>query len=154
MSATSIHTPHVSGAQHDRSATLSAVLVPLARVLLSAIFIEAGPNHFSANAIGYARSAGVPFAEVLVPASGILALLGGLSVLMGWRARLGAAMLVLFLVPVTLTMHAFWKVSDPMMSQMQLAMFMKNLGLLGGALLVVHFGAGPFSLDARRSPRA
>ena len=60
-------------------------------------------------------------------------------------------MLVAFLVPVTLSMHAFWAVKDPMMAQMQFAMFMKNLGLLGGALLVAHFGAGPYSLDARRT---
>ena len=59
-------------------------------------------------------------------------------------------MLVAFLVPVTLSMHAFWAAKDPMMAQMQFAMFMKNLGLLGGALLVAHLGAGPYSLDARR----
>jgi putative oxidoreductase len=62
----------------------------------------------------------------------------------------GAAFLVAFLVPVTLSMHAFWAVKDPMMAQIQMAMFMKNVGLLGGALLVAHFGAGPYSLDARR----
>ena len=59
-------------------------------------------------------------------------------------------MLVAFLVPVTLSMHSFWTVRDPMMAQIQFAMFMKNLGLLGGALLVAHLGAGSYSLDARR----
>ena len=59
-------------------------------------------------------------------------------------------MLIAFLVPVTLSMHAFWAVKDPMMAQMQFSMFMKNLGLLGGALLLTHFGAGPYSIDARR----
>src|ERR1700733_11707635 len=48
-------------------------------------------------------------------------------------------------------MHKFWKVSDPMMAQMQMVMFMKNVSMLGGALLVSHFGAGPFSLYAGRS---
>jgi putative oxidoreductase len=47
-------------------------------------------------------------------------------------------------------MHAFWAVKDPMMAQVQFAMFMKNLGLLGGALLVAHLGAGPYSVDTRR----
>jgi len=73
----------------------------------------------------------------------------GLSVLLGYRARLGAWLIVLFLVPVSLTMHAFWAVQDPMMRQFQMAMFMKNIGLLGGALLITQFGAGPMSLDAR-----
>ena len=54
-------------------------------------------------------------------------------------------------LPVTLSMHAFWAVKDPMAAGMQYAMFMKNVGLLGGALLIAHFGAGPFSLDARRT---
>ncbi|HTH66327.1 MAG TPA: hypothetical protein VL563_16710 [Gemmatimonadales bacterium] len=47
-------------------------------------------------------------------------------------------------------MHAFWAVKDPMMAQVQFAMLMKNLGLLGGALLVAHLGAGPYSVDTRR----
>jgi putative oxidoreductase len=136
----------------ETSATsLTALSVPLARAFLAAIFLTAGPSHFNPGVIAYAHSAGVPFASLLVPASGVLAFLGGLSVLVGWRARLGALMLVAFLVPVTLSMHAFWAVKDPMMAQMQYAMFMKNVGLLGGALLVAHFGAGPFSLDARRA---
>jgi putative oxidoreductase len=129
---------------------LTAALVPVGRAFFSAIFLMAGRTHFDPAAIGYARSAGVPFAELLVPASGVLAFLGGLSVLLGWRARFGAALLVAFLVPVTLSMHAFWTVKDPMMAQMQFAMFMKNVGLLGGALLVAHLGAGPYSIDARR----
>jgi len=63
---------------------------------------------------------------------------------------LGAWLIVVFLVPVTFTMHAFWAVQDPMMHQFQMAMFMKNIALLGAALLITQFGAGPVSLDARR----
>ena len=132
--------------------SLTAPLVPIGRALFAAIFLMAGPSHFNPATIGYAQSVGVPFAPLLVPASGVLAFLGGLSVMMGFRTRVGAALLVAFLVPVTLSMHAFWAVKDPMMAQIQLAMFMKNLGLLGGTLLVAHFGAGPYSLDARRTP--
>jgi uncharacterized membrane protein YphA (DoxX/SURF4 family) len=78
-----------------------------------------------------------------------MALAGGLSILVGWRARAGAWLLVLFLVPVKLAMHAFRAVTDPMMRMMQMAMFMKNLAMLGGALLVAYWGAGPVSLDER-----
>jgi len=129
-------------------------LVLLARFLLSAIFIAAGFSHFSPKMVEVAAVAGVPLAGIAVPLSGLMSLAGGLSVLVGYRARLGALLLVAFLVPVTLAMHKFWAMSDPMMMQMHMAMFMKNLGLLGGALFVVHVGAGPLSLDARREARA
>jgi putative oxidoreductase len=74
-----------------------------------------------------------------------------LSILLGYRARLGAWLIVLFLIPVTFMMHKFWTVQDPMMAQIQMVMFMKNVSMLGGALLISHFAAGPLSLDARRS---
>jgi putative oxidoreductase len=124
------------------------------RALYSAIFVTSLFAHFSPQAIGYAAQAGVPLAGLLVPLSGVLAGVGGLSILLGYRAKIGAWLIVLFLVPVTLTMHNFWAVSDPMMAQLQYAMFMKNASMLGGALLIAYFGAGPLSLDARRSRRA
>jgi putative oxidoreductase len=124
-------------------------LVPAGRVLFSTIFLAAGLGHFSPQVIGYAAQTGVPLASVLVPVSGLMAMAGALSIMLGWHARIGAALLVLFLVPVTVTMHAFWNVADPMQAQLEQAMFMKNAGLLGGALLVAYFGAGPLSLDAR-----
>jgi putative oxidoreductase len=124
-------------------------LVPVARLLFAAIFLMSAPGHFQAQTIAYAAQQGVPFATILVPLSGILALAGGLSILLGWHARVGAWLLVAFLVPVTLAMHAFWNVPDPMTRMMQQAMFMKNLAMLGGALLVAYWGAGPVSLDER-----
>jgi putative oxidoreductase len=128
-----------------------AVVVLLGRLLFVLIFLMAGPNHFSKQTIAFAASQGVPFASLAVPLSGILALAGGLSVLLGYRAKIGAWLIAFFLVPVTLMMHKFWTVHDPMMSQMQMVMFMKNVAILGGALLISQFGAGPLSLDARRS---
>ena len=124
------------------------------RLLFSAIFIMAGLGHFAPQTVAWAAQAGVPSANVLVPLSGAMAIAGGLSVLLGYRARVGAALLVLFLVPVTFKMHAFWTITDPMMMQMQQSMFMKNISMLGGALLIARFGAGPVSLDARREARA
>jgi putative oxidoreductase len=124
-------------------------LAPAGRLLLAAIFLVTPLSHFSPQVIGYAAQQGVPAPGLLVPASGLLALAGALSIALGYRARIGAWLLVAFLVPVTITMHNFWAVSDPMMYQMQLAMFLKNVSMLGGALLIAHFGAGPLSLDAR-----
>ena len=112
--------------------------------------IAAAFGHFSHQTVAYAAQQGVPFADIAVPLSGLLAMAGGLSVLLGYHARIGAWLLVLFLLPVTFMMHRFWAVSDPMMVAIQQAMFMKNLSMLGGALLVAYFGAGPFSIDARQ----
>jgi putative oxidoreductase len=116
-------------------------VVVLGRFFFALIFLMAGANHFNKQTIGYAASQGVPLAAIA----------GGLSILLGYRANLGAWLIVLFLVPVSLMMHKFWTVTDPMMAQIQMILFMKNVSMLGGALLVSHFGAGPFSLDARRS---
>jgi putative oxidoreductase len=126
----------------------SPVVVVLGRVLFALIFIVAGANHFSHQTIGFAASQGVPMASVLVPFSGVLALLGGLSIALGYRAKLGAWLIVLFLVSVT-PMHNFWAISDPMMKAIQMAMFMKNVAMLGGALLITQFGSGPGSLDSK-----
>ena len=151
MSSHAISSPQTRPFTASRAATnTSALLVPLARVFYSLIFLFAGPGHFAKAPIAYAAAQGVPFASVVVPFSGLIALAGGLSIALGYRARIGAWLLVLFLVPVTLMMHNFWAVADPMMHQLQQAMFFKNLALIGGALLISQFGAGPYSLDARR----
>jgi putative oxidoreductase len=130
--------------------TLAGPIVFLGRFLFALIFVFAGPRHFFSQTIAYAASQGVPLASIAVPFSGVLAILGGLSILLGYRARIGAWLIVLFLIGVTPMMHNFWAVSDPMMHQMQMVMFMKNVSMLGAALLISQFGSGPWSLDARR----
>ncbi len=83
----------------------------------------------------------MPMANIAVPLSGCARPLGGLSILLGFKARLGAVLIILFLVPVTFMMHKFWDITDPQMQQMQMAMFMKNVSMLGGALIIA--GVGP-----------
>ena len=122
--------------------------VPLGRLLYSLIFLLASLGHFSQGTINYAAAHGVPWATAAVPVSGILALLGGLSVALGYKAKWGAGLLVLFLLPVTVMLHNFWAMQDPLIAQMHQAMFMKNVSILGGALLIFNFGSGPLSLDA------
>jgi putative oxidoreductase len=129
---------------------VSRYAVLAGRILFGSMFLLAAPFHFTQPEIAMAVAAGVPAAKFLVPASGLLALAGGLSVVLGYRAKIGAWLLVLFLVPVTLAMHNFWAVQDATMAQMQLANFLKNVSILGGLLLISQFGAGPLSLDARR----
>jgi putative oxidoreductase len=129
---------------------VAAPVVLLGRVLFGLIFVMSGASHFASQTVAYAASQGVPLASIAVPLSGVIALAGGLSILLGYKAKIGAWLLVLFLAVVTPMMHNFWAVTDPMMHQIQMAMFMKNLSMLGGALLITQFGAGPWSLDARR----
>ena len=121
-------------------------LVLLGRILYSSIFIMASFSHFSKGTIEYATAHGVPIASILVPLSGIIALLGGLSILLGYKARYGAWLLILFLVPVTLMMHKFWGMADPVAAKMQQIMFMKNMSMLGTAFLITYFGSGPLNM--------
>ena len=123
------------------------------RQLFSVIFIIASAGHFNPHTIEAAAAHGVPLPDLLVPLSGLIALVGGFSVLLGFQTRIGAWLLVLFLVPVTVMMHNFWSVSDPMALQIEKAMFLKNVTMLGGALLISYFGAGPLSVDALMSQR-
>jgi putative oxidoreductase len=127
-------------------------LVALGRLFYSLIFVVAGFGHFTHQEIAYAAAQGIPIAGLLVPASGIMAIVGGLSILLGFHGKFGAWLLVLFLVPVTLTMHNFWAVKDPMLQQIQMAMFLKNISMLGSALFFTQIGTGPLSLDSRRAP--
>lgn len=123
-------------------------VVVVGRMLFAAIFIAAAPRHFTQEGIAHAAELGVPWASLLVPLSGVMSFVGGLSILLGSLTRGGAWLLVAFLLPVTVMMHAFWGLADPQQVHVQQAMFMKNLALLGAALLLAQFGAGPLSLDA------
>lgn len=131
------------------TSSVSAPVIFLGRLSFVLIFLMAGFTHMAKQTIAYAASQGVPAASVLVPLSGVIALIGSLSILLGYRAKLGAWLIVLFLLGVT-PLHKFWGISDPMMQQVQMAMFMKNIAMLGGALLITQFGAGPWSLDNRK----
>jgi putative oxidoreductase len=126
------------------------ILFPLGRILFALIFITAAPRHFTTEGIQHAAGLGVPLAGLLVPVAGVMAFAGGLSLVLGWKARWGAWTLVAFLIPVTWMMHAYWRQSDPAAFHVQQAMFIKNLSMLGAALLLTQFGAGAISIDGRR----
>jgi putative oxidoreductase len=123
----------------------------IGRILFALIFVMASPRHFSHEGIQHAADLGVPLAGLTVPISGVMALAGGLSVASGYKTKWGAWLLVGFLVPVTLLMHAFWRAPDAVQAHIQQAMFAKNISMLGAALLLTQFGAGPMSFDARKS---
>jgi len=134
----------------NRSAA-SGPITLLGRFLFALIFVMSGPRHFLSQTIAYAASQGVPMASIAVPFSGVLAFVGGLLILLGYRARIGGWLIALFLIGVTPMLHNFWAVADPMARQIQMIMFMKNVAMLGGALLISQFWSGPWSLDARKN---
>jgi len=131
--------------------TFMKFLVLAGRILFSLIFLMSVTHLFSAGTAAQAGSHGVPMAQVLVPIAGVLAVAGSLSIILGYRARVGALLIILFLIPVTFFMHNFWTITDPMQRMMQQVNFMKNISMLGGALLISYFGAGPLSIDAMHS---
>ena len=85
----------------------------------------------------YAASKDVPSPKLAVIGSGLLLLIGALGILFGVYIPWAVGALVLFLVPVTFQMHAFWKASDPMVKMGERVNFMKNLVLLGAVLMLL-----------------
>jgi len=114
-------------------------LILIGRLLLGGFFINSGFKHFSNLTMmaGYSQSKGIPSPKAAVVFSGLLLLIGGLSILLGVYPTVGTIALVLFLVPVTFMMHAFWKVKDPMARMGETVNFTKNLALLGAALMLL-----------------
>lgn len=107
------------------------------RIIVGVFWLFNAFNHFAQGKmmIPYAKSKGVPLAEIAVPGTGLLLLIGGLSFLTGLYPTIGIAALVLFLVPTTFIMHNFWAVQDPQMKMVEMVNFNKNLALLGFLLM-------------------
>ena len=129
----------------------NALPVAAARVLLSLIFILSGFSKLTglAGTTGYIASTGLPMPEVLAVASGLLELLGGLALAVGFKARISGAALAVFTLLASLLFHNFWAMPPEQVMVNQL-MFMKNLAIVGGLLLVIVHGAGAASVDTRR----
>jgi putative oxidoreductase len=119
------------------------------RILFALIFLVSGINHFSPGTIAYADSQGVPMAAISVPFFGVIAIVGAVSIMVGYPGRISALLIIVFLIPVTVFMHRFWSVSDPTMHQMQFINFMKNLALLGGAIMLLVRGTEPGAFKGR-----
>lgn len=123
--------------------TFQNLSAPLGRILISLIFVVTGINKIFnfAGTQAYMESAGVP-GVLLVPVIA-LEVLGGLAIIAGWQARLAAFLLAGFSLISAVLFHADFG------DQMQTIMFMKNVALAGGFLMIVSLGAGPWSVDGR-----
>ena len=116
---------------------MSAVFL-LGRLITGIYFFYNGINHFTKLKMltQYAATKGVPAPSVAVIVAGVLLLLGGLSIITGYKPKIGILLLVIFLLPVTLAMHRFWTVSDPMARISEMVNFTKNFALLGSLLMI------------------
>jgi putative oxidoreductase len=113
------------------------VVLLIGRVLFVSVFIMSGATvHLLKwrDGVAYARMRNVPAPELLVPASGVMAVVGGVLVALGLWADLGALLLAAFVFPVAVMMHAFWKLEDPMERLQDQVHFMKDVALGGAAL--------------------
>jgi putative oxidoreductase len=130
----------------------NATVVIIARILLAAMFVASGLSKFGnlSGTANYIASGGLPMASLLAPAVAALELFGGLALIVGFQTRWVALALALFTLAASVLFHAFWAVPAEQAFVQQL-MFMKNLGVAGGMLMLFSFGAGPGSLDARRA---
>ncbi|MBX3644579.1 MAG: DoxX family protein [Rubrivivax sp.] len=133
---------------------LKSPLVVVGRVLLALMFILAGLSKLTniAGTAGYIASGGLPAPMLLAVVVGLLELLGGLAIAVGFHARWAALALGLFTLLASVLFHRYWAVPADQAMVQQL-MFMKNLSVAGGMFIVAALGAGPASLDARRTPR-
>lgn len=129
---------------------LQGLTTALARFFLSTIFLLSAVGNKIPNFEGvvqYMQSAGMPAPRFMLVAAIVVLVVGSLSVLLGFQARIGAGMLLAFLVLATYYFHAFWNF-EGQERQVQTVQFMKNLSMAGAMLFIVANGAGRFSLDA------
>lgn len=116
------------------------VLHLIGRVIFGAFFAFNGLNHFLRLDMmaGYAGSKGVPAPELAVIVSGAMLVIGGLSLLLGYKPQIGLWILILFLVPVAMIMHNFWAVPAEQQAT-EMTQFMKNIALAGASLAALVF---------------
>lgn len=124
------------------------------RILLALIFVMSGLNKIGnwEGTAGFMASVGFPAVTVFLIGAIVLEVVGGLSVIAGFKARWGALALIIFTIPATLMFHNFWAM-PPEQQQIQMIMFMKNIAIMGGLLMIMAFGPGPMSVDARSGGR-
>lgn len=133
------------------NSTTSNLATLVGRILLAAIFVSSGLQKIGAFAgtAGYIASRGLPLPEVGAAIAIIVEVGAGIALILGFKARWAALALAVFTLAATFLFHNFW--TYPADQQfMQMLMFWKNLAMTGGLLFVYAFGAGSWSIDAKR----
>ena len=133
---------------------LQGTLAVLGRVMLCAIFLMSAVGNKIPNfeqVAGYMAKMGVPQPKIMLVGAIAFLVVGSLSIILGYRARFGALLLLVFLVLASYYFHNFWtyEQGSPEHKE-QMIQFMKNLGLMGAMVLIIANGTGPCSLDGRK----
>jgi putative oxidoreductase len=139
---------------------LHGLLNVVSRLLIATIFLLSAvgnkiPKFDDVAAL--MKSQGIPQPQVMLAGAILFLIAGSLSIILGYKARIGAGLLFVFLVLATYYFHDFWNVTNPLKQQLkqeQMIQFMKNLSLMGTMLFVIANGSGAMSLDQRHSTKA
>lgn len=125
------------------------------RIMLGSVFIITGMVRISqwAPSVDYLSDKGIPIVPVLLAVALALQFIAALFVLTGFMARAGAIVLALLTVPATLIFHSYWTYPAGIEQQTQALLFLKNMAICGGLMVVACLGPGPIALELRK-PRA
>jgi putative oxidoreductase len=117
-----------------------------ARICLCLIFFKAGISHITSfsGLVETINSQGLPLASLLAAGTVFFQLLGSASLLLGYKTNIGSILLIIFLIPASLLFH------NPIADPSQINDFLKNIGLIGGLLMVIYAGAGALSVDSQK----
>ena len=136
--------------------TLFGVFALLGRFMLAAIFLLAAVGRtipqFSDTAATMAAE-GVPAPKIMLGGAILFLIAGSLSIAAGFKARIGATLLLIFLLLTTYFFHDFWTQEDPVAKQDQMIQFLKNTSMMGAMLLITAHGPGLMSIDGRKIAR-
>ena len=110
----------------------------IGRIMFSAIFIGSGVGHLmdTEGSTAYATGRGINNPQLMVQISGVCLGLGGVAMLLGIWIDLAALLAAILVLIIGFMAHAFWKETDEMAKQAEMSMFMKNLAIAGGALVI------------------
>jgi putative oxidoreductase len=132
--------------------TLQNPLSLAGRILLAALFLPAGIGKLTgfAGTVGYITSAGLPMPTVAAAIALTVEIVGGLALLAGYGTRLSALVLAVFTLAASVSFHNYWAAAADQQFMQQL-LFFKNIAVVGGLLTLAAWGAGAWSVDARRN---
>ena len=124
----------------------------IGRLLIAALFLPAGLAKLSGfeGTVGYITSVGLPLPTVAAAVALAVEVLGSVALVVGFQTRIAAAVLAVFTVVASVFFHAFWAAA-PEQAFVQQLLFFKNIGVIGGLLVLVSSGAGAWSLDAKKA---
>jgi len=134
---------------NSNSKYMDAIIFLVGRILFGGFFLMNGINHLRMRKMltGYTASKGVPYPALATIVSGLFILLGGAGIILGVYVKTSVTLIVIFLVLVTFVMHRFWKETDSNRKAIEMVNFMKNLALLGGALMILSIETWVYTLS-------